>query len=185
MAAKLSTQSISLADQATRQISLADQATRQISHIDEAGNPTMVDVAAKVVTARRAIAHARVEFPREIGAQLLASGFIGKKGTILHTAIIAGVMAAKRTHELIPFCHALSLEHCEIRITPDPAGNLDIECVCALSAKTGVEMEAMTGASVAALTIYDMTKALSLDIQISQVCLLQKSGGRRTHKRQL
>ncbi len=171
MAAKLSEQSISL----------ADQATRQISHIDPAGNPTMVDVAAKVVTARRAIAQARVEFPADIGAQLLATGFTGKKGAILHTAIIAGVMAAKRTHELIPFCHALSLEHCEIRITPDPAGNLDIECECSLSAKTGVEMEALTGASVAALTIYDMTKALSLDIQISQVRLLQKSGGKRMH----
>ena len=164
MAAKLSEQSISL----------ADQATRQISHIDPAGNPSMVDVAAKVVTARRALAHARVEFPADIGAQLLATGFTGKKGAILHTAIIAGVMAAKRTHELIPFCHALSLEHCEIRITPDPAGNLDIECECSLSAKTGVEMEALTGASVAALTIYDMTKALSLDIQIAKYVCCKK-----------
>jgi cyclic pyranopterin phosphate synthase len=155
----------------------------EISHIDAAGNPTMVDVGAKALSARRAIAHARVEFPCEIGAQLLSAGFIGKKGAILHTAIIAGVMAAKRTHELIPFCHALSLEHCEIRITPDSGGNLDIECECSLSAKTGVEMEAMTGASIAALTIYDMTKALSLDIQIRQVHLLQKSGGKRTHNK--
>ena len=141
----------------------------------------MVDVAAKGITKRRAVAHARVEFPTNVGAQLLATGFIGKKGAILHSAIIAGVMAAKRTHELIPFCHALALEHCEIRITPDAGGNLDIECECALSAKTGVEMEAMTGASIAALTIYDMTKALSLDIQIRQVRLLQKSGGKRSH----
>ena len=141
----------------------------------------MVDVAAKPITPRRAIAHARVEFPAAIGAQLLAAGFIGKKGAILHTAIVAGVMAAKRTHELIPFCHALALEHCEIRISPDLAGNLDIECECSLSAKTGVEMEAMTGASVAALTIYDMTKALSLDIQIQQVKLRQKSGGKGSH----
>ncbi len=159
---------------------MAAKSIEQLSHVDPAGNPTMVGVAAKAITARRAIAHARVEFPSEIGAQLLAAGFIGKKGAILHTAIIAGVMAAKRTHELIPFCHALALEHCEIRITPDAGGNLDIECECALSAKTGVEMEAMTGASIAALTIYDMTKALSLDIQISQVRLLQKSGGKRT-----
>ena len=151
---------------------------QSISHIDAADNPTMVDVAVKVVTARRAIAHARVEFPAEVGAQLLATGFIGKKGAILHTAIIAGVMAAKRTHELIPFCHALGLEHCEIRITPDSAGNLDIECECALSAKTGVEMEALTGASVAALTIYDMTKALDKSITIEQVCLMEKTGGK-------
>ncbi len=161
----------------------AKSSQQTISHIDHAGNPTMVDVAAKPVTKRTAIAHARIEFPAEIGAQLLAGGFIGKKGAIIHTAIIAGVMAAKRTHELIPFCHALSLEHCEIRITPDHAGNLDIECECALSAKTGVEMEAMTGASVAALTVYDMTKALSLEIRISQVRLLQKSGGKRSHMR--
>ena len=154
---------------------------QQISHIDQDGNPTMVDVAAKAISPRRAIAHARVEFPTAVGAQLLATGFIGKKGAILHTAIIAGVMAAKRTHELIPFCHALALEHCEVRITPDHSGNLDIECECSLSAKTGVEMEAMTGASVAALTIYDMTKALSLDIQIQQVKLRQKSGGKRSH----
>ena len=154
---------------------------QSISHIDHAGNPAMVDVAAKAVTRRSAIAQARVEFPAAIGAQLLASGFIGKKGAIIHTAIIAGVMAAKRTHELIPFCHALGLEHCEIRITPDYAGNLNIECECTLSAKTGVEMEAMTGASVAALTIYDMTKALSLEIHITQVSLLQKSGGKRSH----
>ena len=158
---------------------MAANTLKHLSHINDAGNPTMVDVAAKAISARRAIAFARVEFPPEIGAQLLATGFTGKKGAILHTAIIAGVMAAKRTHELIPFCHALALEHCEIRITPDQSGNLDIECECALSAKTGVEMEAMTGASVAALTIYDMTKALSLDIEIQQVRLLQKSGGKR------
>ena len=158
---------------------MAAKSLQPLSHIDQAGNPRMVDVAAKPLSARRAIAHARVEFPRDVGAQLLATGFIGKKGAILHTAIIAGVMAAKRTHELIPFCHALALEHCEIRITPDQGGNLDIECECAVSAKTGVEMEAMTGASVAALTIYDMTKALSLDIEIQQVRLLQKSGGKR------
>ncbi len=160
---------------------MAANTLQHLSHIDIAGNPTMVDVAAKAISARRAVAHARVEFPAEIGAQLLTTGFIGKKGAILHTAIIAGVMAAKRTHELIPFCHALALEHCEIRITPDHSGNLDIECECALNAKTGVEMEAMTGASIAALTIYDMTKALSLDIQIRQVRLLQKSGGKRSH----
>jgi cyclic pyranopterin monophosphate synthase len=139
----------------------------------------MVDVSAKAVTQRRATARARVEFPRDVAAMLLASGFVGKKGAILHTAMIAGVMAAKRTSELIPFCHALMLERCDVRITPDALGNLDIECECATSGKTGVEMEALTGASVAALTIYDMTKALSLDIVIFAVRLAHKSGGKR------
>jgi cyclic pyranopterin monophosphate synthase len=154
------------------------------THIDAHGNPILVDIATKAITLRRAVAGARVTFPPEVGAQLLSAGFIGKKGAILHTAIIAGVMAAKRTHELIPFCHALALERCELRITPDAAGNLDIECECALSGKTGVEMEAITGATIAALTIYDMTKAMSLEIVVSEIKLLQKSGGKRTYGRE-
>jgi cyclic pyranopterin monophosphate synthase len=153
------------------------------THIDRSGNPTLVDIAAKAVTLRHAVAGARVTFPSAVGAKLLVAGFIGKKGAILHTAIIAGVMAAKRTHELIPFCHALALERCDIRITPDAFGNLDIVCECALSGKTGVEMEAITGATIAALTVYDMTKAMSLEIAVCDIRLLQKSGGKRTHGR--
>ncbi len=151
------------------------------THVDVHGNPIMVDIAAKAVTLRRSVARARVMFPPAVGAQLLAGGFIGKKGAILHTAIVAGVMAAKRTYALIPFCHALALERCDIRITPDTLGNLDIECECALSGKTGVEMEAITGATIAALTIYDMTKAMSLEIVVCDIRLVQKSGGKRTH----
>jgi cyclic pyranopterin monophosphate synthase len=157
--------------------------SKSINHLDQAGNPQLVDVSAKAITLRQATASARVIFPPKIGAQLLAAGFVGKKGAIIQTAIIAGVMAAKQTAQLIPFCHPIGLARCDIRITPDVEGNLDIECECAVSANTGVEMEAMTGASVAALTIYDMTKALSLEIEISTVKLLQKSGGKRDLQR--
>jgi cyclic pyranopterin monophosphate synthase len=158
-----------------RCITLAD---KKLTHISDGGEPRMVDISAKARTLRTATAHARVLFPMALAQQLRDQGYIAKKGAVLHTAIIAGVMAAKQTHQLIPFCHALQLQRCEVRITPDADGQLDIECECAVHGETGVEMEALTGASIAALPIYDMTKALSHLIQIVQVRLVSKSGGK-------
>jgi cyclic pyranopterin phosphate synthase len=139
----------------------------------------MVDVGAKAVTARVAVAQARLRFPREVAAELLRTGMRGKKGPILDTAIIAGTMAAKRTHELIPFCHPLAIERCAIDAEWTSDRDLVIRCEVAISHKTGVEMEALTGASVAALTVYDMCKALSHEIVIAEVKLVDKSGGKR------
>jgi cyclic pyranopterin phosphate synthase len=138
----------------------------------------MVDVSAKAVTARTATAEARVRFPPEVARTLEASRFETAKGPVFHTAIVAGVMAAKRTHELIPFCHPLGLERCDVAI--DMAGDeAVVRCTVAIHHKTGVEMEALTGASVAALTIYDMCKALSHAIEIHGTRLVEKHGGKR------
>lgn len=149
-----------------------------LTHIDAAGHPTMVDVSEKPSTRRLAIATARVEFPPDVAATLRANGYGAKKGPIIDTAIVAGVMAAKKTHELVPFCHPLAIERCKVRV--QPAGDaLVVECEVGVTGRTGVEMEALTGASVAALTIYDMTKALSHAIVITAVQLVAKRGGRR------
>jgi cyclic pyranopterin monophosphate synthase len=147
------------------------------SHIDSENQPTMVDVADKAVTKRTAVAETRVQFPANVAAALRSSGFNSSKGPVFQTAIIAGVMAAKRTHELIPFCHPLGLENCKIRIDMEGDAAV-IRCSATVTNKTGVEMEALTGASIAALTIYDMCKALSHDIVIGTTRLLEKSGGR-------
>ena len=137
----------------------------------------MVDVADKAVTARTAVAEARVLLPEEVAKSLAVAGFATKKGPVFSTAIIAGTMAAKRTHELIPFCHPLALEKCRIDI--ENIGNeVVIRCEVGVHHKTGVEMEALTGASVAALTVYDMCKALSHDIRIEGTRLLEKRGGK-------
>jgi cyclic pyranopterin phosphate synthase len=152
---------------------------KKLSHVSAQGRPQMVDVGAKAVTARSAAAQARLRFPREVAAELLRTGMRGKKGPILDTAIIAGTMAAKRTHELIPFCHPLAIERCDIAADWVSDTLLHIRCEVAISHKTGVEMEALTGASVAALTVYDMCKALSHEIVIEEVRLVEKSGGKR------
>jgi len=142
----------------------------------------MVDVGGKEITRRVAIAEARIRLPREVQRELQRTGHRTRKGPIFDTAIIAGVMAAKGTHGLIPFCHPLPLEDCEITITA-AAGGLRVLCRVSVHHRTGVEMEALTGASIAALTIYDMCKALSHDIEITHVRLLAKSGGRRDFER--
>ncbi len=147
------------------------------SHIDSANRPTMVDVGDKAVTKRVATAQARVRFPAEVAHALRTKGFSTSKGPVFQTAIIAGVMAAKRTHELIPFCHPLGLENCKVTIDMD-GDDAVIACTASVQGKTGVEMEALTGASIAALTIYDMCKALSHEIEIGPIRLLAKSGGR-------
>jgi len=153
------------------------------SHLDAEQRPTMVDVSGKTVSKRTATAEARVRFPREVAASLRESGLRSAKGPIFDTAIVAGVMAAKRTHELIPFCHPIGIEDC--RIVIDLEGDVAvIRCSVAVYHKTGVEMEALTGASVAALTVYDMCKALSHDIVIADVRLLAKDGGKSSYSRQ-
>jgi len=136
----------------------------------------MVDIGGKAATKRTAVAEARVLFPPAVAASLRASGLRSSKGPIFDTAIIAGVMAAKRTHELIPFCHPLSIDNCHIDIELQ-GDTAVIRCTVSVHHKTGVEMEALTGASVAALTVYDMCKALSHDIAISSIRLLGKDGG--------
>lgn len=150
-----------------------------LTHLDAAGRPAMVDVSGKDATAREARATCRVRFPDEVARQLKRSGLRSAKGGIVDTAIIAGTMAVKRTHELIPFCHPLALERCDFSIEFVSAIELRIRCEVGITHKTGVEMEALTGASVAALTVYDMCKALSHEIVIGDIALLEKSGGRR------
>ena len=159
-------------------------ATRKsgLTHLDAANRPTMVDVGGKSVTRREASAEARVKLPASVASALKRSGHRTKKGPVFDTAIIAGVLAAKRTHELIPFCHPLPLQAVAIDIRTRPGG-LVVTCTVSVEHRTGVEMEALTGASVAALTVYDMCKALSHDIQIGPVRLLSKSGGKRVFKR--
>ena len=150
-----------------------------LTHLDAAGRPAMVDVSAKSATAREALAECRVRFPPAVATQLRASGLRSAKGGIVETAIIAGTMAAKRTHELIPFCHALPLDGCRIAVEWQGERELRIECAVKTTHRTGVEMEALTGATVAALTVYDMCKALSHAIVIGPARLVGKRGGRR------
>jgi cyclic pyranopterin phosphate synthase len=152
---------------------------KELTHIDAEGRPGMVDVSAKVATAREAIAGCRVRFPAAVAAQLRADGLRSAKGAIVDTAVIAGTMAVKRTHELIPFCHPLPIDGIRISIGWHGERELAIECVVKTVHRTGVEMEALTGATIAALTVYDMCKALSHAIVIGPARLLGKRGGRR------
>jgi cyclic pyranopterin phosphate synthase len=153
-------------------------ARKKLTHIDPDGRPAMVDVSAKPVTARAAIAECRVRFPADVAIQLRSTGLKSAKGGIAETAIIAGTMAVKRTHELIPFCHPLPIYGCRITIDWSGERDLRIECAVKTSHRTGVEMEALTGATIAALTVYDMCKALSHRILIGPAKLLGKRGGR-------
>ena len=139
----------------------------------------MVDVSAKPVTAREAQARCAVRFPVAVAAQLRASGLKSAKGGIVETAVIAGTMAVKRTHELIPFCHPLPIDGCRIAVDWSGAQSLEITCTVKTTHRTGVEMEALTGATVAALTVYDMCKALSHAIVVGPAKLLGKRGGKR------
>ena len=153
-----------------------------LTHLTASNQPTMVDVGDKEITRRVATAEARIRLPRAVLLALRKSGHRTKKGPIFDTAIIAGVMAAKRTSELIPFCHPLSLDNCKLDVSAAPGG-IRILCTASVQGRTGVEMEALTGATVAALTVYDMCKALSHDIQITAIRLLAKSGGKYAFSR--
>jgi cyclic pyranopterin phosphate synthase len=145
----------------------------KLSHFDSAGQPRMVDVGEKGVTRRTARAHAFVRMSREVLDALPHN----PKGDPLDVARIAGVMAAKKTSDLIPLCHSLPLCHADVEITVEADG-VRIVASASTTAQTGVEMEALTAASVAALTIYDMTKALDKRIEIQDIYLLEKTGGR-------
>ena len=139
----------------------------------------MVDVSGKAVTAREAVAECRVRFPADVARQLHATKLRSAKGGIAETAIIAGTMAVKRTHELIPFCHPLPIDGCRIEVEWFDDNALRIACTVRTTHRTGVEMEALTGATIAALTVYDMCKALSHAIELGPARLLAKSGGER------
>ncbi len=154
-----------------------------LTHVGADGRPRMVDVGAKAATRREAVAEVTVRFPPEVAATLREEGLRSKKGPVVDTAIVAGTLAAKRTHELIPFCHPLPIENCRIEADFVSGSELLVRCTVALTHKTGVEMEALTGASVAALTVYDMCKALSHEIVIDDLHLVEKSGGKRRVKR--
>jgi len=155
---------------------------KQFTHIDASGNPQMVDVSNKKVTKRLARAQASIFLGKEIISRMQGNELITKKGPVFQTAIIAGVMAAKKTHELVPFCHALNLEDCKITIEVKKQRAI-IKTETVITAKTGVEMEALTAASVAALTIYDMCKALSHEMVIEEIKLLEKTGGKKDFSR--
>jgi cyclic pyranopterin monophosphate synthase len=149
------------------------------SHLDAQNQPSMVNVGGKAVTKRTARAVAVVTLPAALAALLRDGEIATKKGPIFQTAILAGVMGAKKTSELIPLCHPLALDDCQIEIRPDVTrGEIAIHCQVETHAKTGVEMEALTGASVAALTFYDMAKAVTHGMVIKEVRLLEKTGGK-------
>ena len=156
----------------------------ELSHLDKRGKSCMVDVDEKVVTRRIAIAQARVSFPAAVYEKLQQTQLTSAKGSIVDTANIAGIMAAKRTAELIPMCHPLPIDFCKLEFTQSEHDcSLIIQAEVRVNHKTGVEMEALTAASVAALTVYDMCKALSHDIRINDVQLLDKTGGKSDFKR--
>lgn len=153
------------------------------SHLDAQNRPAMVNVGEKPVTRRRARAVAIVTLPEALAALLRDGEIATKKGPIFQTSVLAGVMGAKKTSELIPLCHPLSLDDCQIEITPDAARReIAIHCRVETHAKTGVEMEALTGATVAALTFYDMAKAVTHGIEIKSVRLLEKTGGKADYR---
>lgn len=149
------------------------------THLDAAGNPSMVDVGSKAITRRTAIARSTLVLPDEVLLLLENEDIRTKKGPVFQTAILAGVMAAKRTSDLIPLCHPLALENCQVHISLNENREVVVECTASITSKTGVEMEALTGASVAALTIYDMCKAFSHDIVIRETRLVAKTGGKK------
>ncbi len=154
-----------------------------LSHLDSKGNPTMVDVGEKQVTRRTATARSIVSLPAEVLQHLTDGDLQTKKGSVFQTAIIAGIMAAKKTGELIPLCHPLGLDNCSVVIGLNDEEEVVIDCTATITAKTGVEMEALVGASIAALTVYDMCKAMSHDIVIKETKLISKTGGKRDFKR--
>lgn len=150
---------------------------RRLTHVDRSGRPRMVDVSAKPSTARRAVAEALVAVSPETMSLVIDGG--GSKGDVLGVAELAGVMGAKRTSDLIPLCHPIALTDLVVAITPDrAAGVLRIRAEAATIGPTGVEMEAMTAVSVAALTVYDMVKGVERGVEIRGVRLISKTGGK-------
>lgn len=148
------------------------------THINENNDPCMVNVSNKNITKRVAHAQGTLFLPEEILAKFENGEIHSKKGPVFQTAIIAGTMAVKKTSDLIPFCHPISIEGCELNVELNESSKVEINCIVSCSGKTGVEMEALTGVQVAALTIYDMCKALSQKMVIEEVKLLHKTGGK-------
>lgn len=158
-----------------------------LSHIDNNNQPRMVDVGAKAITRRNAHARAIVHLPQPLAQLLEGAEIVGPKGPIFQTASLAGIMAAKRTSELIPLCHPLPMEDCNVSLKPrevatDGSVEIEVHCRVAVTAKTGAEMEALTGATVAALTLYDMGKAVTKDIVIRETRLITKTGGKSDYQ---
>jgi cyclic pyranopterin phosphate synthase len=162
-----------------RSLSTASEAWR-LTHVGRDGSPHMVDVGDKRVTRRSATARSTLRLPVHVLAELQRGGsqLVGPKGSVSATAIIAGVLGAKQTSSLIPFCHPLPIEDCQVTLRVEEPDAIHVECCVRVTHKTGVEMEALTGASVAALCVYDMCKALSHDIVIESTRLVEKTGGK-------
>ncbi|MFO7859729.1 MAG: cyclic pyranopterin monophosphate synthase MoaC [Desulfosalsimonas sp.] len=152
----------------------------QFTHLDQHGRVRMVDVGGKGVSSRQAVARAVVSMQAATFEKIVSNQ--GRKGNVLETARIAGIMAAKQTHLLIPMCHPIQIRHVQVDFYPDKdAGCFEIRAAVRADDRTGVEMEAMTAASVAALTVYDMCKSHDRAMTISEVCLVEKSGGKSGH----
>ncbi|RFS22619.1 cyclic pyranopterin monophosphate synthase MoaC [Chitinophaga silvatica] len=161
---------------------MSNESNSGFTHLNETGQPAMVDISGKHDTYRVAIAESKVYLPAIIRDQFQGNEIHTRKGGVFQTAIIAGIMAAKKTPELIPLCHTILLDGCDIEI--HLAGEeAIIRCTVKTTGKTGVEMEALTGASIAALTIYDMCKALSQEMVIRETRLISKSGGKQDHSK--
>lgn len=158
--------------------------SQKFTHLDKSGNPSMVDVGEKKITKRVAKARSIIVVDEVILAQLSDNDIQTKKGPVFQTAILAGVMGAKKTSDLIPLCHPLGLDNCQVSIHMNSNNEIVVDCTASLTAKTGVEMEALTGASIAALTIYDMCKAFSHNIVIKETKLMEKTGGKSDFKRE-
>jgi cyclic pyranopterin monophosphate synthase len=152
------------------------------THINSNGKAKMVDVSGKDITIRHAVAQSSVFLPENIVLNLSNGDAQTKKGPLFQTAIIAGITAVKKTWDLIPLCHSLPIDACDVEIKLSDEGLVIIKCSVSVTGKTGVEMEALTGASIAALTVYDMCKSMSHDIVIKETKLLAKTGGKSDYK---
>lgn len=155
-----------------------------LTHIDDQNRPQMVDVSHKGETKRVAIATGIVNVGEKIMGELQGGDIKSKKGPVFATAIIAATMAVKKTHELIPFCHPVMIENIKVEVSPLDKERLIVRCLVGCSGKTGVEMEALTGVHVAALTIHDMCKAMSPEIAVENISLLKKTGGKKDFERE-
>ncbi len=156
---------------------------KKFTHLDKDDNPKMVDVGEKKITERIAVARAVMNVEDEILGLLEDDEIQTKKGPIFQTAILAGIMATKKTSDLIPLCHPLAINKSTVNIRVNEDRKIEIDCLVKLTGKTGVEMEALTGASIAALTIYDMCKGFSHNIVIEEIKLMKKTGGKSDFER--
>ena len=153
----------------------------KLTHLDEHGRARMVDVSSKEITSRRAVACARLRMKPETLERILQNDV--PKGDVLAVARTAGILAAKQTAQLVPLCHPLPIDAVEVALSTDAAGSLHIEATVRVTARTGAEMEALVAVTVAGLTVYDMCKAIDRSMELTDVALVEKSGGRSGHYR--